>query len=150
MDSTIYVGTKEAAFRLGISPARMRVLLKQGRIKGAKKPDRAWIIPLFNEMPVVTENKRGPKGNWQNPDRKPTYIVVNQEIIDQNSEEGTNLPPLELQRGQQQKNCHELIINGPCRLVYVPDPDDPDNLTLCIEVDPSVPVVSKTIENNDN
>lgn len=149
MDNTIYVGTTEAASRLGISSARLRVLLKQGRIKGAKKEGRTWQIPLFNQMPVVTENKRGPKGNWENRDRRQTSILVNQDIIDRNSEDGTNLAPLVLQRGQREQNCHELIINGPCRLVYVTDPDDPDNVSLCIEVDPSVPVVTKTLDSDD-
>jgi hypothetical protein len=149
MDNTIYVGTTEAASRLGISSARLRVLLNQGRIKGAKKEGRTWQIPLFNEMPMVTEKKRGPKGNWENRARRQTSILVNQDIIDRNSENGANVPPLVLQRGLREQNCHELIINGPCRLVYVTDPDDPDNVSLCIEVDPSVPVVTKTLDSDD-
>ncbi|WP_287519796.1 hypothetical protein [Okeania sp. SIO2C2] len=34
------VGTTEAAFLLNISTARLRLLLRQGRLKGAKKVKR--------------------------------------------------------------------------------------------------------------
>ncbi len=40
------VGTTQAAFLLNISTARLRLLLRQGRLKGAEKFKRFWVIPL--------------------------------------------------------------------------------------------------------
>ena len=64
-NTTETVGTTKAAFLLDISTTRVRFLLKQGRIKGAYKKGRVWVIPLFNRMPKVTRKKKGPKGKWR-------------------------------------------------------------------------------------
>lgn len=40
------VGTTEAAFLLGISVSRLRVLLQENRIIKARKIGRVWAIPL--------------------------------------------------------------------------------------------------------
>ncbi|MDA8065696.1 MAG: helix-turn-helix domain-containing protein [Thermaerobacter sp.] len=45
----------EAAEKLGVTPARVRVLAREGRIHGAIKVGRDWVIP----SPVVVE-ERGP------------------------------------------------------------------------------------------
>ncbi len=39
------LNTKQAAARLGISRGRVAVLLRAGRIPGAQKLGRDWIIP---------------------------------------------------------------------------------------------------------
>ncbi len=44
------VGTTQAAFILNISTARVRVLLKEGRIQGARKDGRSWLIPLNSQV----------------------------------------------------------------------------------------------------
>ncbi|MDJ0733993.1 MAG: helix-turn-helix domain-containing protein [Nostocaceae cyanobacterium] len=60
----MYVSTTQAANLLGVSPTRIRYLLKQGRIKGAYKVGKIWVIPLFNDMPVISKGNRGPKAKW--------------------------------------------------------------------------------------
>ncbi len=46
-----YIATKEAAFLLNISVVRLRQLLQQGRVVGAYKQGRCWLIPLKKECP---------------------------------------------------------------------------------------------------
>ncbi|WP_424095382.1 helix-turn-helix domain-containing protein [Moorena producens] len=58
------ISTAQAADLLGVSPTRVRYLLSKGRVKGAYKVGRTWVIPLFDGMPVVTPGTRGPKRNW--------------------------------------------------------------------------------------
>ncbi|MCL2938211.1 MAG: helix-turn-helix domain-containing protein, partial [Trichodesmium sp. MAG_R02] len=59
------VGTTEAASLLNISAQRVRVLLKEGRIQGARKINgRTWGIPLYKGRPRISGRKRGPKPNW--------------------------------------------------------------------------------------
>ncbi|MEQ9485363.1 hypothetical protein [Coleofasciculus sp. F4-SAH-05] len=61
------VGTTEAAQILNISTARLRVLLIQGRVEGAYKTGKMWLIPLFNGKPLIKPGKRGPQPRWRNP-----------------------------------------------------------------------------------
>ncbi|NEP91338.1 MAG: helix-turn-helix domain-containing protein [Okeania sp. SIO2C2] len=87
------MGTREAAFLLGICCQRVRVLLAQGRIKGAYKHKGFWRIPLYNRMPVVIPGKRGPQGVWCKGLRQaPTRIHVNQRKIKANSKRINNDP----------------------------------------------------------
>ncbi len=72
------VTTKKAAEILGITGARLRVLLAEGRVEGAYKCGRMWLIPLFNGRPFISKGKRGPDPKWKNamlPDK--TIIHVN-------------------------------------------------------------------------
>ncbi len=64
------VGTTEAAKILKISTARLRVLLIAGRVEGAYKSGKMWLMPLFNGKPIITLGTRGPAPRWRNP-RKP-------------------------------------------------------------------------------
>lgn len=47
----------EAALLLNITGRRVRTLCAAGRIKGAKKQGRDWLLP---NKPIVTPGKRGP------------------------------------------------------------------------------------------
>ncbi|MGD1919028.1 MAG: DNA-binding protein, partial [Pleurocapsa sp.] len=47
----MYVGTNEAASILEISSSRMRQLLQKGRVRGAYKTGKFWLIPLYDGMP---------------------------------------------------------------------------------------------------
>ncbi|MBE9212097.1 helix-turn-helix domain-containing protein [Plectonema cf. radiosum LEGE 06105] len=60
----MYVSTTQAAEILNISTSRMRHLVSQGRVKGAYKCGKSWIIPLFNTMPIISTGSRGPKAKW--------------------------------------------------------------------------------------
>jgi len=69
------VGTTETAKILNISTGRLRILLIAGRVEGAYKTGRMWLIPLFSGRPIIRKGKRGPAPRWQNP-RKPAKTVV--------------------------------------------------------------------------
>lgn len=69
------VGTTEAAQILKISTARLRVLLIEGRVEGAYKTGKMWLIPLFNGKPMIKRGKRGPAPRWCNP-RKPAKTII--------------------------------------------------------------------------
>lgn len=56
--------TEEYAKKLGIDPSRVRRLCEAGRIPGAKKIGRDWIIPE-NAVPVAAS--RGPRPKWLPP-----------------------------------------------------------------------------------
>ena len=53
MSKKTIMTTSKAAEALGITPRRIQQLLKAGRIKGADKPGRDWIIPAFDGKPVI-------------------------------------------------------------------------------------------------
>jgi excisionase family DNA binding protein len=52
------LSTADAAARLGISQRRLQALLKEGRVKGAERVGRAWLIP---DNPQVIGGSRGPE-----------------------------------------------------------------------------------------
>jgi hypothetical protein len=144
MSDKTHVGTTEAAFMLGLSTARVRHLLNQGRIQGAKKEGRGWIIPLYKGMPVVTAGRRGPKGTWyKRPRQVETCILVDREKIKSNAKKNQNEPPIVVKQGKHQYNCHELEIKGPCRIVYTPHETGPCGARLWIEAAAEVPVIRK-------
>jgi len=71
------VGTTQAAFLLNISTARVRLLLKEGRILGAHKNGRSWLIPLNSQgIPEIIPGCRGPDGTWKKgPYKSKTTLV---------------------------------------------------------------------------
>jgi hypothetical protein len=145
MNHTAYIGTTEAAHHLGISTVRLRILLQQGRVRGAQKQGRNWVIPLFNGMPAIEERRKGPKGTWYKRRREAeTCIVVDRQKIKQNAQKKRNEPPITVKQGKHHYNCHELEINGPCRIVYTPHETGPCGARLWIEAAADVPVIRKT------
>lgn len=63
-----YITPKEAAIRAGVTQAWIRALCAQGRIEGAKKWGRSWMIPAGAKVEMrqhrVTKIPRG-KGKWK-------------------------------------------------------------------------------------
>jgi hypothetical protein len=57
----VFVSVTELADKLGVSGARVRKLVIEGRIKGAFKVGNSWVIPLVNGMPQLIDGSRGPK-----------------------------------------------------------------------------------------
>lgn len=53
----------EAAQRLGISRRRMQRLLQDGRVEGARRAGRVWLVP---EPIRVSEGSSGPKNRFRN------------------------------------------------------------------------------------
>jgi hypothetical protein len=145
------VGTTQAAFLLGISSARVRILLAQGRIKRAKKIGRVWVIPLFKGIPRVTNRRKGPKGSWKKRlQKKPTLIHVNKPQIDRNRKQGTSEPVITVRRSDRTSRCHVVDIQGACRVVYQPDRPLACGAIVWIEVDPDIQVVSKLFDRIPN
>ena len=48
------ITVKEAAYELALSAIRVRQLCQQGRVKGARKIGRDWVIPTPIEVAPVT------------------------------------------------------------------------------------------------
>ena len=116
------VGTSEAAKILKISTPRLRVLLIEGRVEGAYKTGKIWLIPLFRGKPIISKGKRGPAPHWRNP-RKPakTIIHVNTHKIKHNQKHQKKQPVIIVNKGDTNQYGHEVEIPGGCRVVYRPD-----------------------------
>ena len=52
-----YITAKQAALGIGVSYSRMRQLLNQGRIRGAIKFQRDWMVPAQVEILPRPTNK---------------------------------------------------------------------------------------------
>ena len=116
------IGTTEAAEILNISTARLRTLLIAGRVEGAYKTGKMWLMPLFNGKPIIRRCKRGPAPRWRNP-KKPakTIIHVNSHRIRQNQKQQENQPVITVKTGKTNIYGHQVEIPGGCRVVYNPD-----------------------------
>ena len=116
------VGTSEAAKILNISTPRLRVLLIEGRVEGAYKTGKIWLIPLFRGKPIIQRGTRGPTPRWRNP-RKPakTVIHVNTHKIKQNQKHQKKQPVIIVRKGNSNQYGYEVEIPGGCRVVYRPD-----------------------------
>ncbi len=116
------VGTTETAKILNISSARLRVLLIEGRVEGAYKTGRMWLIPLFNGRPIIKKGKRGPTARWRNP-RTPakTIIHVNTNIIQQNQKKSEKKPVITVKTRTSNQYGYEVEMPGGCRVVYSPN-----------------------------
>ncbi len=150
------VGTTEAAFLLNISTARVRVLLKEGRIQGARKNGRSWLIPLNNQgIPEIIPGRRGPDGTWNKGQRTgKTVIHVLPTVVQANQKNATSLPAVNIQQGDRHNVCHQAEILGPCKIIYQPHQitrSKSGGKSLWIEVDPEVQIIHKVFtEVNDN
>ncbi|OLT61810.1 MULTISPECIES: helix-turn-helix domain-containing protein [Moorena] len=118
------VCTTEAASLLGISPRRLRQLLEKGRVRGAYKSGKFWIIPLFNNLPQIIKGTRGPKGKWRTS-RTPALakINVNRNHIGSNINKSPQerKPVISVKRSGNNVYGNQVEILGPCRIVYQPD-----------------------------
>ncbi len=116
------VGTQEAARILNISSSRLRLLLSEGRVEGAYKTGRIWLIPLFQGKPIISKGKRGPAPRWRNP-RKPakTIIHINRHKISYNQKHSSQEAVISVKRNKTNLYGHEVEIPGGCRIIYRPD-----------------------------
>ena len=136
------VGTTEAAFLLNISVSRVKVLLQQERIKGAKKEGRVWKIPLIKGIPQVKQCKHGLKGTWRRRRcNKTTRIHVNKSKISQNRHQKSFEPVIIVRQGSRQTYCHLAEVKGSCRVVYQPDNALCSGAVVWIEVLPDTVVI---------
>ena len=138
------VGTTEAVKILQISSARLRILLIAGRVEGAYKSGKMWLIPLFQGKPSIRRGSRGPDPRWCNP-RKPAKTVihvntekglcphllplrnqvpqassVNSHRIRANKKNQQHQPVITVKQGNTNQYGHEVEIPGGCRIIYNP------------------------------
>jgi len=119
----MYVLTTKAALLLNISARRLRQLLQQGRVKGAYKSDRFWLIPLYNGLPQITKAKRGQAGTWKTSKQpKKTIFHINSNTIRSNKYKAkSEREPVIAIKGANKGYVDHLEIPVPCRIVYEPD-----------------------------
>ncbi len=143
--SLIFVQTTKASSLLNLCPQRVRQLLAQRRIRGAFKDKRGfWQIPLYWGVPQVIPAERGVEGTWRKRfSKRATFIHVRQDRIRANRKYGTNKPVITIREGDRKTYCHQLTIEGICRIVYQPDKPKDCGATLWIELEPTTRFKSK-------
>lgn len=117
----MFVGTTEAASLLGVSSTRVRALLLEGRIQGAYKVSKIWIIPLVNGMPVISPGRAGPRPRWHKPPPRPiTLIHINKNSIAQNHHKKPEdrVPVISVKKGSSNVYAWDVEVQGNCRIVY--------------------------------
>ncbi|MBF2014193.1 MAG: helix-turn-helix domain-containing protein [Rivularia sp. T60_A2020_040] len=117
----MYVGTTQAAELLNITPVRVRYLVAQGRIKGAYKIGKIWVIPIFEGKPIISRGSRGPKPKWVRRIPAKTTINVNRHIIKQNRHRENPEPVISVKHLNSNIYGYSVKIHGPCEIVYRPE-----------------------------
>lgn len=143
----MYVGTTQAAELLKITPARVRYLLAQGRVKGAYKVGKIWVIPLFKGKPIIRRGSRGPKPKWVTRDPAITIIHVNRQSIAQNRKLKKPKPVITVKHLNSNTYGHSVKIYGPCEIIYRPEKPLNCKAALWIETHSTVEVTRKNSQN---
>lgn len=135
----MYIHTSEAAKLLDIPRRRLLDLLQKGRVIGAYKSGRCWIIPLYDGLPQIIAGKRGRKGQWNTKKTlsNKTIVHINKNHIQQNANKAAEKrkPVIAVKTykassvnnknngGKAIANMYarSLEIPYPCRVVYQPD-----------------------------
>jgi hypothetical protein len=113
------IGTTEAAKLLEITPRRFRDFLLAGRVHGAFKVGKTWIIPLIDGWPVISEGTRGPKPTRKiSRTPKSTVVHVNTHLFGQKDTEGNYVPVITAKTGGDNFYSDAIVIPGPCKIVY--------------------------------
>jgi len=118
------ITAKQAAAVLGISETRMCLLLRQGRVRGARKKGRVWMIPITRDGRIkITDKNSGPDGRWTLPhSAKKKKIHVSSPQIRSNKNQGTREPVIIVKIGSKQKiYTNSAEVSGPFRIIYNPD-----------------------------
>ncbi len=116
------VNTTQAASLLGVSPTRVRMLLKQGRVIGAYKLGKFWVIPLTDGMPIVSKGTRGPSTSFKSARKSAHSIIhINRQKVARNQKDSREEPVITVKCGNSNRYGHTVEINGPCRIVYSQD-----------------------------
>ncbi|MGD1698772.1 DNA-binding protein [Dapis sp. BLCC M229] len=133
----MFVGTTEAASLLSISTQRIRVLLKEGRIQGARKINsRTWVIPLYKGTIKIAGRSRGPEPRWSSRRHcgKNTIHFNRNNIGINKNNKNTDLDVISVKRSSKTlAKGHEIEIHGPCRIVYKPEKPHSCGATVWIE-----------------
>ena len=122
----MFLSAAEAAELLGITPQRMRQLLRQGRVQGARQIHKMWVVPVFEKgYPRIYKGKRGPEPTWKEKVRRPAAantIQINRHNLKYNKDSGTmEKTVVSAQRsGKNLAKGYSAEIHGPCKVVYSP------------------------------
>ena len=65
-----FITAKEAAEKWGVSTRSVQALCAEGKIEGATKMARVWIIPDSAEYPKDSRIKNGNYINWRKTERE--------------------------------------------------------------------------------
>ncbi len=129
------IGTKKAAELLNVSARWIRELIYQGRVYGAFKAGRNWVIPTVNGYPQIKTASRGPKPTWKKVKTPPKNVVhINRQLIGKKMDDGEYAPPIAVKCRNKNTYSRRIVIPGPCVLVY--DFENPLNdcgATVCLE-----------------
>lgn len=60
-----YKTIKEISLEWGITPRRIQILCSEGRIEGAERAGKMWLIPENAEKPKDAREKTGQYKNWR-------------------------------------------------------------------------------------
>jgi len=123
------ITTKHAAMALGISETRVCFLLRKGRIPGAIKQGRVWMIPVTNGRIEIIDGDRGPDGSWRSEysiEQKNIHVYLQRIRTNRHNQE--KKPPIIVKVGKKKKfYTNYAEISGPFRIIYKPeDPLDGD------------------------
>ncbi len=143
----MYVSTTQAAEILNISTSRIRYLLAQGRVKGAYKVGRIWIIPLFDEKPIIDRGSRGPKPKWRIASPAQTIIHVNKNSIAQNKHLKEPEPVITAKHLNSNTYGHSVKVFGPCEIIYQPEKPLGCGAAVWIKTHSRVEIKRKSKEN---
>ena len=149
MDASKYVGTTEAANLLEISSRRLRTLLAEGRVYGAYKSGKFWLIPLYNGLPIIERRStKKQKGTWRtNKMPKLTRIEVNRQQIQKNRHKipQERAPVISVKQGDSNIYGYQVEICAASRIIYRPDHGRCSGATLWIETYGNAVFVGKSI-----
>jgi hypothetical protein len=70
-----------------------------------------------------------------------TTIHVNNHIIFKNDKRGTKDPVLTVKTYKDNQYAHEVVINGPCKVIYRPDKPLPCGARVWIETEADVEII---------
>jgi hypothetical protein len=77
-------------------------------------------------------------------------IHVNQHIIRKNHKTGEREPVLTVKTYKDNTYCHEVLVDGPCKVVYSPDKPLPCGARVWIETESDVTCLKRGEEDENN
>lgn len=72
-----------------------------------------------------------------------SIVHVNQHVIRANGKTGARDPVLTVKRGRTNEYAHEVLIDGPCKIVYSPDKPLSCGAKVWIETQSGVQLLTK-------
>ena len=113
------IGTEKAAELLQMSARRVRTLAAEGRVLGAYKVGRNWVIPTINGYPKIKTASRGPKPTWKRVQVPAKNVInINRQLIGKKMDDGKFCPPIAVKCRNKNTYSRRVYIPGPCLIIY--------------------------------